>query len=82
MLFRSYAVPQRVLDALSRRTFGDGVKVPSKSPQEIKATADLFETVIGAYYLESGFEKLCDWVNELYTPLIFVAREACFKARR
>ena len=56
-------------------TFGDGAKAPSKSRGEMKTTADLFETVIGAYYLESGFERLCEWVNELYKPLIVIARD-------
>lgn len=42
----------------------------------MKATGDLFETVIGAYYLERGFESLSEWVGELFAPLIATAREA------
>ncbi|KAI0348540.1 ribonuclease III [Trametopsis cervina] len=70
------AVSRKVLDALTRRTFGEGSSAPSKSRGQIKATADLFETVIGAYYMEQGFERLCQWVAELYAPLISVGKRA------
>ncbi|KAH9950427.1 hypothetical protein B0H21DRAFT_723340 [Amylocystis lapponica] len=66
------AVSGTVLRALTIRTFGE------VRPQ-VKATADLFETVIGAYYLEVGFEPLCDWVREIYTPLIKVAENSFLK---
>lgn len=74
--FDILAVSKKVLDALTRRTFGEGSKAPEKSPPEMKATGDLFETVIGAYYLERGFESLSEWVGELFAPLIATAREA------
>ncbi|KAJ8495633.1 hypothetical protein ONZ51_g1583 [Trametes cubensis] len=64
------AVSSTVLKALTRKTFGEGTAAPSKSRPQIKATADLFETVIGAYYLDHGFEALYEWVKEIYTPLI------------
>lgn len=70
-----FAVNDSVLKALTAKTFGEGAKAPSKSRPQIKATADLFETVIGAYYLESGFESLCDWVDELYKPLVAAAKK-------
>ncbi|KAI0695141.1 ribonuclease III domain-containing protein [Cytidiella melzeri] len=69
-------VSRNVLDALTRRTFGEGSSAPLKTRSEIKATGDLFETVIGAYYLEHGFERLCEWVAELYAPLITTAQKA------
>ena len=64
------AVSSTVLKALTRKTFGEGTAAPHKSRPQIKATADLFETVIGAYYLDHGFEALYEWVKEIYTPLI------------
>ncbi|KAL6309881.1 ribonuclease III domain-containing protein [Sparassis latifolia] len=73
------AVNSSVLEALTYRTFGEGTSAPSKSRTQIKATADLFETLIGAYYLDRGFEALCDWVRDLYTPLIVTAKETFYK---
>ncbi|KAH9898291.1 ribonuclease III domain-containing protein [Cubamyces lactineus] len=67
------AVSSTVLKALTRKTFGEGTAAPHKSRPQIKATADLFETVIGAYYLDHGFEALYEWVKEIYTPLINAA---------
>ncbi|KAI0375109.1 ribonuclease III [Pilatotrama ljubarskyi] len=64
------AVSSTVLRALTRKTFGEGTAAPAKSRPQIKATADLFETVIGAYYLDYGFEALYAWVQEIYTPII------------
>ncbi|CDO75472.1 hypothetical protein BN946_scf184935.g8 [Trametes cinnabarina] len=66
------AVSSTVLKALTRKTFGEGTAAPHKTRPQIKATADLFETVIGAYYLDHGFEALYEWVKEIYTPLIKV----------
>lgn len=71
-----FAVSHHVLQMLSARTFGEGVNAPSKSWTETKITADLFEVVICAFYMQSGFEALCDWVAELYMPIIRVAYEA------
>ncbi|KAI0963697.1 hypothetical protein AcW1_000704 [Taiwanofungus camphoratus] len=70
------AVSSSVLEALTIRTFGEGTSAPSKSKPQIKATADLFETVIGAYYMDHGFESLCSWVRGVYTPLIVAAKKA------
>lgn len=67
-------VSKSVLTALTERTFGDGEAVLRGSKLQVKATADLFETVIGAYYLESGFEALSDWVAEMWKPLIQATR--------
>ncbi|KAI0361499.1 hypothetical protein OH77DRAFT_433562 [Trametes cingulata] len=67
------AVSSTVLSALTRKTFGEGTAAPVKSRPQIKATADLFETVIGAYYLDYGFEALYAWVKEIYTPIIQAA---------
>ncbi|KAI0328482.1 ribonuclease III [Cubamyces sp. BRFM 1775] len=67
------AVSSTVLKALTRKTFGEGAAAPVKSRPQIKATADLFETVIGAYYLDHGFEPLYEWVKEIYEPLINAA---------
>ena len=64
------AVSSAVMARLTKRTFGEGKLAPNKSRPQIKATADLFETVIGAYYLDYGFEALCEWVEEVYTPLV------------
>ncbi|KZT06008.1 ribonuclease III [Laetiporus sulphureus 93-53] len=76
------AVSSTVLHALTDRDFGEGAAAStSKSKPKIKATADLFETVIGAYYLEKGFEALCAWVQEIYEPLIKVARKAFYVFR-
>ncbi|KAF9822101.1 hypothetical protein IEO21_00095 [Rhodonia placenta] len=70
------AVSSSVLRALTIRNFGEAAAAPIlKTKPEIKATADLFETVIGAYYLERGFEALCEWVKEIYRPLIIVAQK-------
>ncbi|KAI0094803.1 hypothetical protein BDY19DRAFT_914696 [Irpex rosettiformis] len=74
--FDILAVSRKVLDALTVRTFGLGSNAPEKTKGEIKATGDLFETVIGAYYLEHGFECLSQWVGELYAPLIATAKQA------
>ena len=73
------AVNNSVLQALTKRTFGEGASAPNKSRPEMKATADLFETVIGAYYFDHGFEALCAWVEELYTPLIEVVAETYYQ---
>ena len=72
------AVSNGVLQALTRRTFGQGTLAPNKSRPEVKATADLFETVIGAYYLDYGFEALYHWVEEIYTPLITAVVETFY----
>lgn len=64
------AVNSTILRALTKRTFGEGKLAGNKSKSQIKATADLFETVVGAYYFECGFEALCKWVGEIYTPLV------------
>ncbi|KAI0825023.1 ribonuclease III [Trametes gibbosa] len=65
-----------VLRALTRRTFGEGTAAPMKTRPQVKATADLFETVIGAYYLDHGFEALYSWVKDIYEPLIQIVAEA------
>ncbi|KAH8099409.1 ribonuclease III domain-containing protein [Cristinia sonorae] len=69
------AVSSTVLRALTAKTFGEGSAAPSKLRPQVKRTADLFETVIAAYYMESGFEPLNDWVADLYAPLIAAARK-------
>lgn len=71
-----FAVSGIVLNALTAKTFGEGSLAHRKIRAEVKRTADLFETVIGAYYLESGFESLNEWVADLYAPLIAAARTA------
>ncbi|KAI8990538.1 ribonuclease III domain-containing protein [Trametes punicea] len=75
------AVSNTVLEALTRKTFGEGTAAPVKSRPQIKATADLFETVIGAYYLDHGFEALYEWVREIYTPLIKTAADAFYAGK-
>ena len=71
------AVPDVVLKYLSGLDFGEGVSAPTtKSGHRVKATADLFETVLGAYYFENGFGSLCEWVGKLYAPLITSAKQA------
>lgn len=69
-------VSEVVLKALTAKTFGEGSLVHPKGRSQIKETADLFETLIGAYYLESGFDCLNKWVAEMYKPLICAARKA------
>lgn len=69
------AVSSVVLNALTAKTFGEGSSACPKERFEVKRTADLFETVIGSYYLECGFERLYDWVQDLYYPLIEAARK-------
>ena len=73
------AVSSTVLQALTKRTFGEGACAPNKSRPQVKATADLFETVIGAYYFDHGFEALYAWVEEIYTPLIKVVAETFYQ---
>ncbi|KAI0669788.1 hypothetical protein C8Q78DRAFT_1037827 [Trametes maxima] len=75
------AVSNPVLKALTRKTFGEGVSTTSKTKPQIKATADLFETVIGAYYLDHGFEMLYQWVRGIYTPLIKAAADTFYQCR-
>ena len=70
-----FAVSSVVLKALTARTFGEGSFAGPKERPQVKRTADLFETVIGAYYLESGFESLSEWVGDIYAPLIAAARK-------
>jgi hypothetical protein len=41
-----------------------------------KVAADAFETVIGSYYIERGFDALCTWVADMLKPLIAVAAKA------
>lgn len=74
-----FAVSDKVLHSLTSKTFGEGSHAPMKTRPQIKATADLFETVIGLYHLDHGFEALCKWVNELYQPLVEVAAAECFR---
>ncbi|PCH33729.1 hypothetical protein WOLCODRAFT_135284 [Wolfiporia cocos MD-104 SS10] len=70
-------VNEPVMQALTVRTFGEGAAAPVfRTKVEWKPTADFFETVIGAYYMQSGFEALCNWVIDLYRPLIAVAKRA------
>lgn len=64
------AVDKTVMDALNRRTFGNTHASSSKSLKQTKSTADFFEAVMGAFYLESGFEATCEWVAKVYEPLI------------
>ena len=69
--FDILGVSSFVLKRLTVKQFGEVEKLDLfQSKKQIKSTADLFETVVGAYYLENGFEKLCDWVREIYRPLI------------
>ncbi|KAJ3552250.1 hypothetical protein NM688_g4249 [Phlebia brevispora] len=77
-----FAVNDQVLKALTAKTFGEGANAPAKSRPQVKATADLFETVIGMYFLDCGFKKLCRWVDELYSPLITIAEQAYVECRR
>ncbi|KAI0698419.1 ribonuclease III [Cerioporus squamosus] len=72
------AVSDRVLQALTQRTFGEGALAPSKTKPQVKTTADMFETIIGAYYFDNGFEALYHWVLEIYAPLIKVVAETFF----
>ena len=59
--------------------YGEGLASFRRLQEEIlKVSADLFETMIGAYYLEWGYEALLLWVQELYRPLIAVARRAYY----
>jgi len=77
------AVPDVVLRALSRMDFGEGASASAvKSYTEVKATADLFETVLGAYYKEKGFTALCDWVADIYAPLVTVATKAFYECQK
>ena len=72
------AVSNRVLQALTERTFGEVALAPNKTKPQVKTTADLFETIIGSYYFDNGFEALCKWVDEIYSPLIKVVADAFF----
>ena len=72
------AVSSQVLQALTARTFGDGSLAPHKHVHGIKVTADLFETILGAYYLECGLEALYAWVVDLYRPLLHVGTQAFY----
>ena len=72
------AVSDSVLQGLTGRTFGEGDNAPRKSRPEVKKTADLFETIIGAYHNERGFDALCVWVEELYTPLLKAVAETFY----
>lgn len=70
------AVSSHVLKVLTAKTFGEGTSAPSKSRGQVKATADLFETIIGTYFNEAGFEALCEWTKSLYKTLILAAKKA------
>lgn len=70
-----YCVSSMVLQGLTRRTFGEGTLAPLKSKGQVKLTADLFETIVAAYYWDSGFEALAKWVGETYRPLIRAAAD-------
>ncbi|OBZ78605.1 Ribonuclease 3 [Grifola frondosa] len=74
------AVSSPVLKALTRKSFGEGEY--AQGSFRIKDTADLFETVVGAYYLECGFEALYDWMKDIYKPLIAVAKQKFIECRR
>ena len=64
-----------VLQRLTKRTFGEGILAPTKSKCQVKMTADLFETIVAAYYWDSGFEAVARWVSETYQALIKAAAE-------
>lgn len=70
------AVSDLVLKKLTAETFGEGTSAGFKTARLVKTTADLFEAAIGSYYLEKGFESLCEWVDDLYRPLILAARRS------
>ncbi|EKM61128.1 uncharacterized protein PHACADRAFT_204281 [Phanerochaete carnosa HHB-10118-sp] len=70
------AVSGRALQSLTARTFGEGTMTSFKSWGQVKATADLFETIIGTYFNEAGFEALCEWSAELYQRLIVAGKNA------
>lgn len=71
--FDILAVSSFVLKRLTNKTFGESALNIIKNKAEIKTTADLFETIIAAYFLDSGFEALCAWARGIYTPLIEAA---------
>ncbi|PIL31847.1 hypothetical protein GSI_06551 [Ganoderma sinense ZZ0214-1] len=77
-----YCVSGMVLQGLTRRTFGEGTLAPLKSKGQVKLTADLFETIVAAYYWDSGFEALARWVGETYRPLIKAAADEYDNYRR
>lgn len=70
------AVSSKVLQALTARTFGQGTKAAYKSWTQVKATADLFETIIGTYFNDAGFEALYHWSSGLYKKLILAGKKA------
>ena len=43
------------------------------SGEDTKNIGDLFETIVGAYYTEKGFEALHAWASPVYAPLIRAA---------
>ncbi|CAL1695592.1 unnamed protein product [Somion occarium] len=73
-----YTFSPDVLYALDRRTFGTG-GILYKDHSQIKHTADLFETILGAYYLQSGFEAFYSWVERTFIPLIYMAEDAYWR---
>lgn len=69
------AVSKLALEKLSGRNFGEGPSM-LKSWSDIKITADFFETMIAAYYLETDYNHLYDWVKKIWIPLIHTAAQA------
>ena len=42
----------------------------------MKTIGDIFETLMGAYYTEKGFDALYEWTRRAYEPIITAAIKA------
>lgn len=47
-----------------------------RSGENAKTVGDVFETIIGAYFTEKGFEAVHIWATRVYEPLIRAANIA------
>ena len=43
---------------------------------DTKNIGDVFETIVGAYYTEKGFEAVHEWAMRVYEPLVHEANTA------
>ncbi|KAJ3552253.1 hypothetical protein NM688_g4250 [Phlebia brevispora] len=47
-----------------------------------KSIGDVFETLMGAYFLEKGFQSLYEWTRRTFEPIIMAAYEAYSRFNR
>ena len=45
---------------------------------QTKTIGDVFETIVGAYYTEKGFDALYQWTKRTYEPIIAATIDAFY----